>query len=337
MILAGDIGGTKTLLALFEEERGRILFQKRFESAIADRFDKLLADFLAEVERSALVKEAINAAGFGIAGPVTGEPGSQKVQATNLPWQMDSRTISHQLGGVPVVFANDLVVSGTAAIASKPAYRVALNPSAMETTGHAAVIAAGTGLGEALFYYDGVTHHPMPTEGGHTDFAPNDALESELWAYLRRHHNGHVSYERILCGRGFYHLYGFVRDQGLAPESPHMVEKFAQVSDPSALITQQAVAGSDAISVRACQLFARIYGAEAGNLALKSLPFGGVFVAGAIAGHILPFLQQEFMRGFLDKGRFSGLLQQIPVWVVSDPELALKGAAVLALKLRKST
>ncbi len=337
MILAGDIGGTKTLLALYEVDTGRVLFQKRFESAASNRFDKLLADFLAEVGRSSFVNVAITAAGFGIAGPVTGELGSQKVQATNLPWLMDSHEISQQLGGVPVVFANDLVASGTAAIASKPAYRVALNPSAMETTGHAAVIAAGTGLGEALFYYDGVTHHPMPTEGGHADFAPNNALESELWAYLRRHHNGHVSYERILCGRGFYHLYGFVRDQGLAPESPHMVEKFAQVSDPSALITQQAVAGSDAISVRACQLFARIYGAEAGNLALKSLPFGGVFVAGAIAEHILPFLQQEFMRGFLDKGRFSELLQQIPVWVVSDPELALKGAAVLAMKLGKST
>jgi glucokinase len=337
MILAGDIGGTKTLLALYEVDTGRVLFQKRFESASADQFDKLLADFLAEVGRSSFANAAITAAGFGIAGPVTGETGAQKVQATNLPWQMDSQEISQRIGGVPVVFANDLVASGTAAIASKPAARISLNPSAKETTGHAAVIAAGTGLGEALFYFDGQTHHPMPTEGGHGDFAPNNALEAELWAYLRTRLNGHVSYERIICGRGFYDLYAFVRDQGLAQESPHMIEKLAQAKDPSALITQQAVAGSDAISEMVCRLFARIYGAEAGNLALKSLPFGGVFIAGAIAGHILPFMQREFMLGFLDKGRFSELLKQIPVWVVSDPELALKGAAVLALKLRSPT
>lgn len=334
MILAGDIGGTKTLLALFDEEGGRVLLRKRYESTQADRFDQLLTDFLVDVAHSAWSQEAITAAGFGIAGPVTGALGNQQVNATNLPWQIDSQEISALIAGVPVVLANDLVASGTAAIASKPAHRVALNPSAVETTGHAAVIAAGTGLGEALFYYDGVTHHPMPTEGGHADFAPNNALESELWAYLRGHHDGHVSYERILCGRGFYHLYGFIRDQGLAPESPHMIEKFAQASDPSALITGQAVAGSDAISEKVCRLFARIYGAEAGNLALKSLPFGGVFIAGAIAGHILPFMQQDFMPGFLDKGRFSELLKRIPVWVVSDSELALKGAAVLAANLR---
>lgn len=333
MILAGDIGGTKTLLALYEVDSGRVLFQKRFESASAAKFDLLLADFLSEVGRSSFADASITAAGFGIAGPVTGGQGAQKVRATNLPWHMDSQDISQQIGGVPVVFANDLVASGTAAIASKPAARIALNPTAAIKQGHAAVIAAGTGLGEALFYFDGQDHHPMPTEGGHGDFAPNNALEAELWAFLRARLNGHVSYERIICGRGFYDLYTFVRDQGLAQESPHMIEKLAQARDPSALITQQAVAGSDAVSEMVCRLFARIYGAEAGNLALKSLPFGGVFVAGAIAGHILPFMHREFMLGFLDKGRFEGLLKQIPVWVVSDPDLALKGAAVLAQKL----
>lgn len=332
MILAGDIGGTKTLFGLFEEDTGRVLFQKRFESAKAGQFDQLLADFLSQYEHSDCADRAITAAGFGIAGPVTGERGAQKVQATNLPWQMDSLEISQQIGGVPVVFANDLVASGTAAIASKPAARVALNRPAKGAAGHAAVIAAGTGLGEALFYFDGQTHHPMPTEGGHGDFAPNNVLEAELWAYLRARLDGHVSYERILSGRGFYDLYDFVREQGLVQESPHMIEQLAKAKDPSALITQQAVAGSDATSEMVCRLFARIYGAEAGNLALKSLPFGGVFVAGAIAGYILPFMQREFMRGFLDKGRFSELLRHIPVWVVSDPELALKGAAILAVK-----
>lgn len=332
MILAGDIGGTKTLLALYDDHADNVLFKKRYVSASVTQFDQILASFLAEVNNASLVSGSITAAGFGIAGPVAGQPGNQQVQATNLPWRLDSREISEYIGGCPVFFANDLVASGTAAIGSKQTARVSLNPTAKSTEGHAAVIAAGTGLGEALFYFDGQTHYPMPTEGGHSDFAPNNALESELWAYLRARLNGHVSYERVLCGRGFYDLYCFVRDQDLAKESPHMVEKLAQAADPSALITQQGVAGSDAISEMACRLFARIYGAEAGNLALKSLPFGGVYVAGAIAGHILPFMQREFMPGFLNKGRFEGLLQKIPVWIVSDPDLALKGAAMMASK-----
>ncbi len=344
MILAGDIGGTKTLLALCDATDQRVLWQRRYESASAADFSSLLADFLQEAPRQFFsetpqVQQAISAAGFGIAGPIGGTRGAQQVKATNLPWQLDSQQISAQIGGVPVVFANDLVASGTAAIHAPPSAKIALNPYARmhsnaffeASAGHAAVIAAGTGLGEALFYFDGTQHHAMPTEGGHCDFAPNNALESELWAYLRAKLDGHVSYERILCGRGFVDLYEFARAQGLAEETPHMLERLAKDQDQSAVITAQAVAGSDALSEIACRLFARIYGAEAGNLALKSLPYGGVFIAGAIAGHILPFMQREFMIGFLDKGRFAELLQHIPVWMVSDPELALKGAVQLAV------
>jgi glucokinase len=344
MILAGDIGGTKTLLALASATEPRVLWQQRYDSAGGANFSDLLAGFLQQAAQ-ALASQfsqglpAISAAGFGIAGPIGGVPGAQQVKATNLPWQLDSAEISVQLGGVPVVFANDLVASGTAAIFAPAAAKVALNPAARvpacavngASAGHVAVIAAGTGLGEALFYYDGARHHPMPTEGGHSDFAPNSALESELWAYMRAKLDGHVSYERILCGKGFVELYEFAKAQGLASETAHMQARLAKSTDPSAVITAQAVAGSDALSEIACQLFARIYGAEAGNLALKSLPMGGVFVAGAIAGHILPFMQREFMQGFLNKGRFTDLLRQIPVWVVSDPDLALKGALQLAM------
>ncbi len=343
MILAGDIGGTKTLLALASATEPRVLWQQRYDSANVRSFSDLLAGFLQQATQ-ALASQfpqglpAIAAAGFGIAGPISGAPGAQKVKATNLPWQLDSAAIAAQLGGVPVVFANDLVASGTAAIFAPAAAKVALNPAAQVparlnsgvSAGHVAVIAAGTGLGEALFYFDGTRHHPLPTDGGNSDFAPNNALESELWAYLRAQLDGHVSYERILCGKGFMTLYEFAKAQGLANETAHMQARLAESLDPSAVITAQAVAGSDALSEIACRLFARIYGAEAGNLALKSLPFGGVFVAGAIAGHILPFMQREFMQGFLDKGRFADLLRQVPVWVVSDPDLALKGAVQLA-------
>ncbi|HQS01700.1 MAG: hypothetical protein B7Y07_02510 [Halothiobacillus sp. 24-54-40] len=343
MILAGDIGGTKTLLALRVLAEPRVLWQQRYDSACVANFSELLTDFLHQAHQALAPQmpqglPAIAAAGFGIAGPISGAVGAQQVKATNLPWTLDSAELSAQLGGIPVVFANDLVASGTAAIFAPAPAKVALNPFARVpsraisgvSAGHVAVIAAGTGLGEALFYFDGTRHHPMPTEGGHSDFAPNSALESELWAYLRAKLDGHVSYERILCGKGFVDLYEFAKIQMLAVETAHMQARLANCPDKSAEITAQAVAGSDALSEIACRLFARIYGAEAGNLALKSLPMGGVFVAGAIAGHILPFMQREFMQGFLDKGRFAPLLKHIPVWVVSDPDLALKGAAQLA-------
>lgn len=335
MILAGDIGGTKTLLALYDDAGTQRICQQRYASQSHPQFDHLLQHFLATAGQQHDL--SLTAAGFGIAGPIMGAVGQQRVHATNLPWQMDSVQVSQLLGGVPVVFANDLVASGTAAIASSPLHRVNLNPKAeafaQAASGHVAVIAAGTGLGEAVFCFDGQRHHPMPTEGGHCSFAPTSALEDQLWSYLRTRLDGHVSYERILSGKGFLYLYEFARAEGLAEETAHMVARLAEADDPSAVITQQASAGSDTLSVIACRLFARIYGAEAGNLALKSLPFGGVFVAGAIGSHILSFMQTEFMPGFLDKGRFADLLQQIPVWMVSDPDLALQGAARLAADL----
>ena len=337
MILAGDIGGTKTLLALYDKSGTQKIYQQRYASSAYPQFDLLLTEFLQAAGDHC--NEAFTAAGFGIAGPITGQLGSQSANATNLPWKMDSAALSTRLNGAPVVFANDLVASGTAAIASAPQQRITLNTPAEALTAsqsplqHIAVIAAGTGLGEALFYADGQRHHPIPTEGGHCSFAPNSPLEDRLLVYLRQRLNSHISYERILSGKGFVYLYEFARSEGLAPESKEMAARLAQAPDPSVVITQQACAGSDALSEIACRLFARIYGDEAGNLALKCLPFGGLFVAGAIAGHILSFMQSEFMHGFLAKGRFAELLNRIPVWIVDDPELALQGAAQLAAEL----
>ena len=335
MILAGDIGGTKTLLALYNSSGTEKIYQQRYASGAHPNFEELLHHFLNAAGSQS--HGTLTAAGFGIAGPITGEPGNQRVHATNLPWKMESAALSAQLNNAPVLFANDLVASGTAAINSSPQQRISLNApqkgSDQSTRHHIAIIAAGTGLGEALFYADGQRHHPIPTEGGHSSFAPNNSVEDQLLIYMRQQTGGHVSYERILSGRGFLHLYNFAREHGLANETAEMAAELASADDPSAAITKHGCAGSDALSVITCQLFARIYGAEAGNLALKSLPFGGLFIAGAIAGYILPFLQSEFMGDFLDKGRFRELLSQIPVWVVNDPELALQGAAQLAVEL----
>ena len=334
MILAGDIGGTKTLLALYNNSGKTNLYQHRYISNTYPTFDQLLHEFLSSAKEHCT--EQFSAAGFGIAGPITGQPGRQQVNATNLPWTMDSAALSHQLNNAPVIFANDLVASGTAAITSTPQQRISLNTpphGPINPQQHIAVIAAGTGLGEALFYFDGQRHQPMPTEGGHGSFAPNNPVEDQLLIYMRKQLGGHVSYERILSGKGFVHLYNFARDSGLASENPNVAAELAKANDPSVTITQHGCAGSDPLCIIVCQLFARLYGAEAGNLALKSLPFGGLFIAGAIAGHILPFMQSQFMSGFLDKGRFTELLRQIPVWITSEPTLALQGAAQLAAEL----
>lgn len=327
MILAGDVGGTKTILGLFDRDTGALIRRKQYASGAHAALDGLIRDFL-------LADDRVAAAGFGVAGPVV----NGKVQATNLPWWIDAAVLADFLQGyadgpVPVTLANDLVASGTAALASGHDERVALNPDAEEQVGHVAVIAAGTGLGEALFHHDGARHLAMPTEGGHCDFAPNSPIEDDLLVFLRHRFQGHVSYERILSGSGFLHLYEFARQARLAPERSVVAEALKVADDPNAVITRFGVAEGeqgDGLCRIACALFARIYGAEAGNLALKGLTRGGVFVAGAIAGHILPLIRREFMAGFLDKGRFGQLLEQMPVWMISDPDLALKGAHVLA-------
>lgn len=330
MILAGDVGGTKTILALYDQESGSLIRRRQYASGAHTGLDALVRDFLEPADR-------IASAGFGVAGPVV----NRKVQATNLPWWIDADQLAADLGDaghaageqLPVTLANDLVASGTAALASASEDRIALNPEAVEEPGHVAVIAAGTGLGEALFHFDGTRHLAMPTEGGHCDFAPNSPIEDDLLVFLRHRFQGHVSYERILSGSGFLHLYEFARQARLAPERPVVAEAIKTADDPNAVITRYAVAEGeqgDGLCRIACGLFARIYGAEAGNLALKGLTRGGVFVAGAIAGHILSLIRSEFMAGFRDKGRFAGLLEQVPVWVVSDPDLALKGAHLLA-------
>lgn len=328
MILAGDIGGTRSRLALFADDEPVARFEQTLSSRDYADFSALLSTFLDLA--GGHQREPIKAAAFGIAGPVQGEGADARVRATNLPWSLSAATIGRALGGAPVRLVNDLIAVGLGALASPIDRRVNLNPEAASGKGHAVVIAPGTGLGEALFFHDGHGHRPMPSEGGHCDFGPNDEREMALLSYLRGRFGGHVSYERILSGDGFSSLYAFARHAELGRPASGADGQLAAACDPNALITQWANRGEDECAVIACRLFARILGAEAGNLALKALPTGGVFLAGAIVGHILPFLREQTLEGFLDKGRFATMLGRLPLWVIADGGLGLAGARELA-------
>ena len=331
MILAGDIGGTRSRLAIYRPGHPAPVAERRYASDEYASLSEIVAAFRREVEASEGQDwQNLRAAAFGVAGPVAGRAGEEMVRTTNLPWAASAVEIREDLAGAPVRLVNDLVAVGMGAMASSVRQREALNPRANFEGGHVAVIAPGTGLGEAVFFHDGHRFLPMPSEGGHCDFAPNDRREDELLAFMRRRCHGHVSYERLLSGDGFSALYAFAREQELGRPAPDADRRLADAPDRNAEVTGMAVEGRDECAEIACRLFARILGAEAGNLALKTLPFGGVYIAGAVAGHVLPFLREETLHGFLDKGRFRDLLARMPLWVVADGDLGLAGARELA-------
>ncbi|WP_372591786.1 glucokinase [Guyparkeria sp.] len=331
MILAGDIGGTRSRLAVFRAGEPHPVVERHLPSADYASLPELLDDFRQGLEKDRQIEwQNIESAAFGVAGPVAGQPGEEVARTTNLPWTVSAAQVRELLADVPVRIVNDLVAVGLGAMASPVRRRVALNPDATFEGGHVAVIAPGTGLGEAVFYHDGHRFLPMPSEGGHCDFAPNNAREDELLAFMRRRCGGHVSYERLLSGAGFSALYAFAREHELGRSSPDADRRLSEAEDRNAMVTRMAANGEDECAMIACRFFARILGAEAGNMALKTLPFGGVFIAGAIAGHVLPFLREETLTGFLDKGRFSTLLGRMPLWVVADSGLGLAGARELA-------
>ena len=320
MILAGDIGGTKTVLALYEEQAGSLkpVQEEVFSSKSAPTFEELALRFLASSGRPSL-----RAACFGVAGAVV--DGHSKT--TNLPWELDEAGLVAALGAPRVRLLNDLEAA---------AYGVlVLGPESFETlqaSGHRtkpatkALIAAGTGLGEAIIVWDGARYDVLPSEGGHADFAPRTPLESALWDFLRLEF-GHVSYERVLSGPGFYNVYRFLRQHRRAPEPAWLSERIA-AGDPSAAVAEAGLAGRDPVCAETLTLFAAIYGAEAGNLALKTMAVGGVFVGGGIAPkHRAKLREGAFIEAFVDKGRMAPLMRTIPVHVVLDPRAPLLGAA----------
>ncbi|BBL76737.1 glucokinase [Methylomagnum ishizawai] len=325
MLLAGDVGGTKTVLAQYEKsteglERVR---ERLYPSADYASLDEIVADFLSDQS------VPLEAACFGVAGPVI----DGRCYTTNLPWTIDERSLAATTGVGRVKLLNDLQAMALGLLRLGPEEWADLNPDAEPATGNRAVLAAGTGLGEAILYWDGMNYHPVATEGGHTDFAPNDALEDGLLAYLREKLGGHVSYERILSGPGIANIYAYLRDSGHAPESPELAAALADTDDPAREISRCAMERGDALARASLRVFARIYGAEAGNLVLKCLARGGVLIGGGIAPKILAALTDgEFMEGFCAKGRFAGFMRTVPVRVALNPSTGLLGAADYAAR-----
>jgi glucokinase len=323
VILAGDVGGTKTTLALFDGDR--VVREATMASRDFGSLEAAVARFLEAGPRAPIAALAI-----GIAGPVV----DGRCTTTNLPWQVDERTLA---AAVPVARArllNDLEAAALGVFALAEDELVTLQPGTARR-GNMAVIAAGTGLGEALVLDDGARRTALASEGGHADFGPRGELEEDLLRFLRKE-LGRVSYERVLSGPGLHNLYRFLRETGFAPESGAVAEALRR-EDPGAVITQHALAGDDPLSAKAVAMFVSIYGAEAGNLALKVLALGGVVVAGGIAPRILPVLRTGgFIAAFRDKGRLTPLMDTIPVRVALDPRAPLLGAARIAADLLRA-
>jgi glucokinase len=329
--LAGDIGGTKTRLALYSKTEAGLfpVRDQTYASAVYPAFADVIDDFLSGAHAAELPRSAC----FGVAGPVR----AGRCQTTNLPWLIDAGEIAELTQIAHVGLLNDLEAMALGVLHLRAHEFIELNPMAPTTEsgeGNIAVLAAGTGLGEALLYWDGREHRAVATEGGHADFAANSAEQDNLLAWLRIKHGGHVSYERVLSGSGLFSVYQFL--SATRPESVVAARdaNIRAAADPAAMIGQFGVDESDLLCREALRIFAEVYGAEAGNMALKTLAGGGVVLGGGIAPKILRVLSDgAFLSAFLDKGRFGELLSNYSVRVALNSDSALLGAAHTARAL----
>jgi glucokinase len=320
-ILAGDVGGTHTRLALFDDDARAPARVEVFDSAdhagLPEMTDEFLADGGADGLRSAC---------FGVAGPVL----HGRTGAVNLAWPVDAAEMAASLGIAPeqVSLLNDLEANGWGIAWLGPDDLVTLQTGEPGAVGNVAVISAGTGLGQAGLLWDGHEHHVFATEGGHADFAPADALQDELLASLRDE-LGHVSVERVCSGMGIEHIERFLRARAGQAEPSWVTEAAATDEGAAAAIGDAGVRGDDPVAVQALQVMVDVYGAQAGNVALTLMALGGVYVGGGIAPKILPVIEGDgrFLRAFLHKGRFAPLLERIPLHVIVNDRTALLGAA----------
>jgi glucokinase len=318
MILAGDIGGTNARLAYFQPQNGRLrlVSERVYPSREHSELGEIVSEFLKD---SAARPEA---ACFGIAGPVR----NGRVETSNLPWVIEQSRLAQQIHLPATLLINDLEASAWGIGALADSDLVTLNRVTEPAVGNQAVIAPGTGLGEAGLFWDGKRHHVFACEGGHTDFGPQGDLQIELVRCLQVRF-GHVSYERILSGPGLVNVYEFLRDSGCGKESPEFASAL-KTGDPAAVISGAALDGTQPLAVKALDLWIAVYGAEAGNLALKVMATGGLFLSGGISPKILVKLKGPlFMDAFLAKGRLRPLLEAIPVQVVTNEKAGLLGAA----------
>src|SRR6202043_85354 len=319
MILAGEIGATRTRLAAFETEGNRLkcVVEKIYMSQQRDGLSGILAEF---IKTEGI---PVHSACLGVAGPV--RAGRSKI--SNLPWIIDAKGVAKQLRLNSVGLLNDLeaYAYGIDGLESKDF--ITLSEGVEEAEGNRAVISAKTGLGMAGLYWDGFRHHPFACEGGHADFAPRNALEMELLAYLQKKY-GRISYERLLSGPGIKNIYDFLRDAHKADEPQWLKDQIAAAADPPALISQLAQEGKAAICDQTLSIFVSIYGAETGNCALNFLSTGGIFIGGSVAAKNVSKMKDPiFMKSFLDKGRMVDLLKEIPVTIVLNDDSGIIGAA----------
>jgi glucokinase len=321
-VLAGDIGGTKTNLALFwvDGERLRV---ERSQIFVSNRYSGLLpvlGDFLAGDN------PAITRACFGIAGPIV----DNKVKTPNLAWMVDGPELAHALKLNSVVLLNDLEATAYGTFTLEPDEFLTLNEGVIHSSGNKALIAAGTGLGQSILYDDGRRFRPVASEAGHADFAARNELEIELLRYLMARYT-HVSYERVLSGPGLLNIYRFLKEVRRVEEPGWLAARLAAAGDISAEISKAALANEAEICVQALDVFVSVYGAEAGNLALRAKSVRGLYVGGGIAPKIIAKLKDgTFMRAFGEKGRYRDLLAGVPVQVILNDQTALRGAAYYA-------
>lgn len=323
MILAGDIGGTKTNLALYKYENDalEIQSQHQFTSQKYESFSDVIQEFI-----SAYNIQNIEAVCLGIAGPII----NGVCKTTNLPWVIDTKELQKVCNTSKVRLLNDLEATAYGMLYLNEDEFVDVNPNGKKVDANRAVIAAGTGLGEAILFYNGENYYPIGSEGGHCDFAAQNSLQDELLVWMRKRHPEHVSVERLVSGIGIYTIYEFLKEKNFAKESKIMLE-LNESDDKNAMVTKCALEG-DTLCTKAIKIFVEIYGAEAGNLALKSLSLGGVYIGGGIAPKILPFLLDgNFLNAFAAKGRFQETLINMQIKISLNQNTALLGSAHFAV------
>jgi glucokinase len=318
MILAGDVGGTKVDLALYDFTNGKLEYtrDKVYRARDYPGLEVIVNEFLGA--------DKVTAACFGVPGPVR----DGRLRLTNLPWTLDSRELAAGLDIQHVFLINDLEANGYGVAELTEDQIYTLSEGDPSQIGNRALIAAGTGLGEGYLIWNGHTHIPYPSEGGHTDYAPRNEDEIDLLRFLKEKYNGRVSFERVVAGMGLTSIYEFLRQVRGMEEPAWLTQRFTAANDPNSVITEMALSAKSEICLKAMDMFVSAYGAEAGNLALKVLSVGGLYVGGGIAPRILEKLKDgTFMKAFTDKGRLSQLLINMPVRIILETRAALMGAA----------
>ena len=347
LLLAGDIGGTKTILRVVEAEADQAetarnnLFERRYLSSAFPDLVPMVETFLKEAQQETGKLFAPEKACFGIAGPIV----NNTSKVTNIAWTLEGDRLSEQLSIPRISLINDFAAIGFGILALDGTDLHSLQTGKREPNAPIAVIGAGTGLGQGYLIYTGKNYEVFSSEGGHVDFAPRTELEFQLSQYLLEKLNiERISAERIVSGQGIVAIYKFLRDRNFAAESPDIAQvlqvwdseigKKDKTTDPAAVISQAALEKRDRLSEKTMQIFVEAYGAEAGNLALKLLSYGGLYIAGGIAAKNLPLMEEGgFLREFALKGRMRSLLERIPVQVILNPQVGLIGAALCAARL----